>query len=238
MKIVRRLTLFSVLVVLMAIGSGCATSGRYIAFREFQPSTEQAAASPLQGKSVYVEKFAYEPYAGRKRPPTITEEPPGFTYHKMSKEDKALWNQEVKTLRPAFHKSDANRVGFVRNGFGAAMSGVFTLNDPGDWLKQCIELELKQQGATVAAAPENADLAVGGKIIWLEVDMYMQYWADLITDFAITPRGGPPVERTIHTHGSQGAWSSSSFEYYQPVRMCLQKTYLLLQPEIDKALKR
>jgi hypothetical protein len=113
------------------------------------------------------------------------------------------------------------------------------VNQPGDWLKQVIELETGALGAK--SVPEDrapdADLVVAGTIRYLVVDCYAVYWANLVVDVVFQPKGKPAYTKTLHAEGKLSAWSQSSFEYYQPIRLAQQKWMLLLLPEIENALK-
>jgi len=117
------------------------------------------------------------------------------------------------------------------------MSGVYVLNDPGQWIKECIEMESAAQGALIVDDPSEADLVVSGDIIWLEADGYGSYFSDLVIAATLTPRNGTPIKKTLHTHGKQMAWSSSSFEFYQPVRRSQQRMTMHLMSEMENALR-
>jgi hypothetical protein len=217
----------------MAGGSGCMT--RAIALKEHKPGVAARPASALKGKSVYIAKFAYAPAEAAATSMPAAQEPEGYTYIKMASEDEKAWDRDVRELKKTFTKSPEARIGSVRNGYGMVMGGVYRLNDPGEWMRECLALDVAAQGAKVVASESEADLSVSGTIDWLFVDCYMKYWADLLTRVSLKARGKAPVERTLHTSGGQMSWSSSSFEFYQPLRQCMQKFSLLTLSEMEKA---
>lgn len=221
--------------LLAVFASGCATSGRYIVFKEYQPNLP-AKESKLKGKTVYIGSVSFERNATRKDQ-TKPVDPPGFEFRRMSSEEKAKWNQEFKLLRKNFIKSDDNRVGSLRNGYGMVMSGIFALNDPAVWFKECLEAELKAKGATLGATPEGSDLQVSAAIVWLDVDAYMKAWADLVVDVNINGNGIPPRQKTLHAGGASMSWSSSSFEFYNVVRESEQKIMQLIIEDLSSVIK-
>ena len=219
----------------LAGGSGCAT--RAIALKEYKPGVEARPASALKGKAVYIAKFAYSPAEAAAGSMPAAQEPEGYQYVKMEKGDEKAWDRDVRELKKSFKKSPEFRIGSVRNGYGMVMGGVYRLNDPGEWMRECLALDVAAQGARVVASEGEADLSVSGTIDWLFVDCYMKYWADLLTRVSLKARGKAPVERTIHTSGGQMSWSSSSFEFYQPLRQSMQKLSSLALSEMEKAVQ-
>lgn len=217
--------------------SGCATSGRFVALKEYQPNAPARGASSLKGKSVYIAKFAYAPVKPAKGSMPKVQDPAGYAYVKLSKEQEKQWDLDFKALRKGFQKSDAVKIGAVRNGYGMTMSGVFALNDPGEWIRECLAREVTAQGATVVPDESGADLCVSGTVTWLYVDAYMKVWADLLANVSVKAKNKAPAEATYHTTGSQSAWSSSSFEFYQPIRQSLQKFMLAVLPDLEKAVQ-
>lgn len=234
----KQFCLCTLVMVGLLLATGCATSGRFLPLKEFSANLPPQSGSSMQGKSVYVTPFVYANNEERGKSAGKAEEPSAYRYRKMPKDEHASWDSTYKDLRKDFRKSDATRVGFVRNGYGMKMSGVFILNDPGQWLKECLEMELAGRGARTAARPDEADLVVGGTITYLNVDAYMKCWADLIVDVTVTPKAGSATTRTIHTRGQGASNTSSSFEFYQPIRMSEQKLMTILLPEVEKSLAR
>src|SRR5262249_2252034 len=97
-------------------------------------------------------------------------------------------------------------------------------------------MELHNQGAVLVNPAEiaTADLIIDVTLRYLKVDIYMANWADLVVDVRLWPRGGAPVTHTIHTTGSQAAWTSSGYEYYRCLRRCEQR---LMRELVDEALR-
>ena len=220
----------------LLVGSGCATSGRRVALKEFRPCVPKDPRSSLQGKTVHVAKFVYARDAAVVKTAPKPQKPAGYEYLKFTKDEQKKWDGEVAALSGSFVKSDAVKVGVVRNGYGMVMSGVFILNDPGEWMTKSLEMEVLNQGGRLAPDPKSADVAVSGDITWLAIDMYMKYWADLIVNVKVAAKG-KTAENTFHTYGQQTAWSSSSFEFYGPIRQCLQQQMYLIMQSIENAAK-
>lgn len=227
--------------LLSALFTGCATSGRYVLLREYNPTIEKKMNSPLKGVTVAVKPFV-EDFKVDAKLETIPnfknlDEPPNFAVLKMAEADVKRWGQEAHNLHAANDKGNWKEIGYVRNGFGAVLSKVHALSPPGQWLTDTLKTDLPQAGAQVTDSGD-ADVEVRGTIRFFKVDIYMKYWADLIVDVEIQPKGKPPVTRRIHTSGGQAAWSSSSWEYYQPIRQCQQKLTQTLIAEIETNVRK
>jgi hypothetical protein len=230
---------FSLLVTILVLsGPGCATT-RAVLLKEYNPSLPPGDPAAFAGKTICVQPFTELFDVGTKLEGSVAAEPAGYEYRKMTDQEEDLWDAEVEKIKDSSTKEKWRSVGWVRNGFGMHMADVYALNPPGEWLKQVIELEVGARSAKTLTADRSgdADLTISGAIKYMKVDIYMKYWADLQVEVNFQPKGKPAFTRTFHTAGGQAAWSSSSFEFYQPIRMCQQKLLLLLMPEIEKALK-
>jgi hypothetical protein len=227
------------LLAAMMTGAGCATSGRYVVLKEFSPPTPSQENSPLKGHTLCVKPFASGFSINDKLPDKNTTEPPNYTYVRMTKEETKMWDDEDTLLRKTMKKSELPQIGYVRNGFGAVMSKVYALNDPGLWLTDTLKADLEKLGARVVDAPQEAEaeITLGGTINYFKIDVYMSYWADLIVDVQLKPKTKPATTRSIHTKAGRGAWSSSSFEYYQSLRECQQKFSRLVITNLEQLLK-
>ncbi len=219
------------------LASGCATSGRYVVLKEYQAQMAPDDASPMRGKKVFVEKFDWESNAPANQPTTDSIEPPGFAYVEMTPEHGKAWATLNKSARKAFVNNDAMVVGNVRNGFGKTLSKVYAMSDPGQWIREVVELEVVNQGATLAETPADADLVVSGAVKWLMADLYMKIWCNMVTVVDLAPKDKPAISLPIHTSGSQTAWTGSSSEYYTVIRQSIQKMMLLALPEMSKAVQ-
>ncbi|MGD1083288.1 MAG: hypothetical protein ABSA47_00900 [Verrucomicrobiota bacterium] len=226
----------TLLLAAMLAGAGCATSGRYIVLKEFAPPAPSQENSPLKGRTVCVKPIACGFNINDKLPDKNTTEPPNYTYVSMTKEETKMWDEQDTLLRKNMQKSELPQIGYVRNGFGAVMSKVYALNDPGLWLTDTLKADLEKLGARVVDATQEADaeMTVGGTIRYLKIDIYMSYWADLIVDVQLKPKTQPATTRSIHTKAGRVAWTSSSYEYYQSLRECQQKFSRLVIADLEQ----
>jgi hypothetical protein len=222
-----------------ALLAGCATSGRYIAFKEFSSPRSPEENSPLKGHTVCVKPFVNAFRIGDKLSDKNTIEPANYTYVKLTKEETKLWNDEVNQRKRTSAKADWPQVGYVRNGYGMTVSKVYALNDPGVWLTDTLKADLQKLGARVVDTSQEADaeIRVGGTIKYLKIDIYMSYWADLMVEVQLKPRTKAVTTRALHTKAGQVAWSSSSFEYYQSFRQCQQKFSRAVIADMEQLVK-
>ncbi len=103
-------------------GAGCATSGRYVALKEFSAPRPSGENSPLKGRVVCVKPFASGFSINDQLPDKNTVEPPNYTYVSPTREEAKLWDNEVRQRKQATSKTDWPQIGYVRNGFGTVMS--------------------------------------------------------------------------------------------------------------------
>ena len=127
----------------------------------------------------------------------------------------------------------------MRNGFGMVMSKVYALHDPGLWLTDTLKADLQQLGARVVEPSQeaDADITIGGTIKYCKVDIYMSMWSDLVVDLQLKPKAKMATTRSFHTKDARAAWTSSSFEYYQTLRVCQRKFSSLAITAIEELLK-
>ena len=224
---------------LVLVAAGCATSGRYVALKEFSAPKPAEDNSPLKGHTVCIKPFASTFNIDDKLPDKDTTEPASYTYVKPTKEEAKLWDAEVNQRKKTSTKADWPQIGYVRNGFGMVMSKVYALNDPGAWLADTLKADLEKLGATVVEPSKeaDADVTVSGTIKYFKVDIYMSMWSDLIVDVQMKTKAKAATTMPFHTRAAQAAWSGSSFEYYQSVRQCQQKFSRLAIAEMEKQLK-
>jgi hypothetical protein len=231
------------MLMLIAVGTiavtGCATSGRYVLLKEYSPTVPAKVNSPLDGVTVSIQNFQEEFNIKDKIPNGDLDEPVGFPFTKMTASDERAWNQELKALKKSSLKKDWREIGNVRNGFGAVLSKVYAVNPAGEWLTNALKLDLEAQGARVIddAHAADATVSVDGAIRFFKIDMYMAYKSDLVVTMQLKVKDKPPIPLTIHTRAGGTAWSSSSYEYFQCIRLNQQKFSRVLIDEIEKALK-
>jgi hypothetical protein len=220
-------------------GAGCATSGRYVALKEFSVSKLAEESSPLKGCVVCVKPFASSFSIDEQLPDKNTAEPPNYTYVRPTKEEAKLWDEEVRHRKKTTSKTDWPQIGYVRNGFGMVMSKVYALHDPGLWLADTLRADLQKLGARVVDSSQeaDADISVCGTIKYFKVDIYMSMWSDLVVDVELKPKAKTARTRPFHTRAAQVAWIGSSFEFYQSLRECQQKFSRLVIADMELLLK-
>jgi hypothetical protein len=220
-------------------GAGCATSGRYVALKEFSSPRSSEENSPLKGRTICVKPFASTFSVSDKMPAKDTIEPANYSYVKLTKAETKQWDALVNERKKTSTKAEWPEIGYVRNGFGAVMSKVYALNDPGAWLADTLKADLQKLGVRLVDTSQEdaADITVSGTIKYFKIDIYMAYWADLVVDVQMKPKVKPATSRSLHTKAGQAAWSSSSFEYYQSLRQCQQKFARLVITDLEQLLK-
>ena len=224
------------LVLAALLFTGCAFTSRPLLLKEYEPSLPKKAASPLVGKAVFVRVLDERVPITDKWTGTEPNEPgEGFVYRKMTEAEEDRWDQELDAIKEKTDKKDWQSVGWLRNGVGMHTADVYAVNDPKDWMKQVLELEMAAQGAVVVPAANQADLVVEATLKYLKVDIYMKYWCDLVVAFRLQPTGGASQSFTLHGAGGYSAWSSSSFEYFNTIRATQQELFWVLLPRIEAA---
>jgi len=233
-----KMTMVLALAVALA-GAGCATSGRYVALKEFSPPLPSEENSPLKGRAICVQPFVSAFSINDKLPDEHAVEPPKYSYVKLTEEETRLWDNEVDKLKKTTSKKDWPQIGYVRNMIGIVMSKVYALNDPGAWLTDTLKADLQKLGARLVGTSQEADaeISVRGTVKYFKVDMYMSYGADLVVDVELKPRTKAVVSRSLHTKAGRVAWSGSSYEFYQSLRECQQKLLRLVIADIEQLLK-
>lgn len=218
----------------LSLLAACATR-RVLVLDEFQPRAAAAPASALAGKSVFVEVSAGSDLMNTdvRKGASLTEPPSGYAFSEMNEADVERWDDLVTTARKAGSKEVWSSVGWMRNGYGMHLADIFSVDPPAVFLEETLKRELQAQGATLASSAGEADLVVKGELRYFKVDIYMKYWADVVVDWEYSPRGGQPVRQTRHTHGETTAWTSSAWEFYQPLRQCEQEMMWLVLEDLE-----
>jgi hypothetical protein len=227
------------LATIAVIGSGCATSGRYVLLKEYGPSVPPPADPPLTGTTICIKAFQTATNLIKPDPKSKPEQPPQFTFVQFTSEQGKAWDQEFRVLKKSTTKADWRQIGHVRNGFGVVMSHVHALNDPGAWLAETLKMDLESQGAKVvdASQVDTADICVSGTVEFCRVDIYMKIWGDLVVDLELQPKGRAASHSHLHTEGGTTAWVGATSEFYEPLREARQKMSWLITREVIKAVK-
>jgi hypothetical protein len=224
--------------------TGCSTSGRYVALKEFSSPRSSGENSAVKGHTVCIKPFASAFNLEDKRPSDREMQPKRYAYVKMTKEEKKMWEDEIDQRKKTGTEADWIQIGYVRNRYRMKMSKVYALNDPGAWLADTLKADLQKLGACVVDTSQEADaeISVGGTIKYLSVDNYgMNLLAAFLkVDVQLKPRTQAVTARSVYTAGTQTAWSSSSgstSENYQPLRECQQKFSRLVIADMERLLK-
>ncbi|GDX83183.1 hypothetical protein LBMAG42_49940 [Deltaproteobacteria bacterium] len=150
----------------------------------------------------------------------------------MSEGEIDRWDDLVATARKTGSKEDWTSIGWMRNGYGMHLADIFSVEPPAMFLEATLKRELVAHGATLAASAEEADIVVKGDLRYLKVDIFMKYWADIVVDWEYTPKGGQATKASRHTYGENAAWTSSAWEFYQPLRQCEQEMMWLVLEDL------
>lgn len=219
--------------------TGCATNGRRVLLKEYAPTLTGRPDSPLKGATICLVPFQEEFNIKEKAPTDPPNEPPPFPFVKMADDAERSWNAEVEARVRSSSERDWKEIGNLRNGFGMIMSQVYAVNPVNEWLRQALKLDLEAAGAKVVDASQAADavLTVDGVIRYFKIDIYMAYKADLVVALQLKRKDKPVTPVTLYTRAGQTAWSGSSYEFFQSIRLCQQKFSRVLIAEIEKVLQ-
>jgi hypothetical protein len=228
-----------VLLTMVMLVSGCATSGRYVLLKEYGASVPAAPDQPLKGTTICIKGFQCAPNLTEPDPATRPEQPERFSYVRFTGDQSQTWSREFKAMKKSTSKADWRQIGNVRNGFGIVMSHVYALNDPGAWLAQTLKMDWESQGARVvdASQADTADICVSGTVRFCRVDIYMKIWGDLVVDMEFQPKSRAASRTQLHTEGGTVAVFGATSEFYTPLREGRQKLSWLATRELMKALK-
>lgn len=226
------------MIVVIALCSGCVTNGRRVLLKEYGPSVPVLTNASLQGSTVCIKGFTCAPDLISLELKTKPEEPSGFKYRDLTREQDKLWDKEMKELQKKTKETDWTKIGNMRNGFGMVMSHVYALNDPAAWLAEALKYDLEAQGAKVVDASQSsdADVSIAGIVQLFREDMYVTVNASFVIDLDVQPKQGEPRRRQIHTHGATGAMLASEGEYFHALRDARQKFSVLTIQEISRAI--
>ena len=89
---------------LVLAGAGCATSGRYVALKEFG-SPSPSENSPLKGRVVCLKPIASSFNINDQLPDKNTIEPANYTYVRPTKEEAKKWDDEVRQRKQTTTKN-------------------------------------------------------------------------------------------------------------------------------------
>jgi hypothetical protein len=214
---------FALALLTSTLLAGCATT-RVLALHEFSPSTTATPRDALQGLTYAIDITSsanlMDPAA--RGQVGVTGPADGFAFREMTEDEKAQWREMTEAAKAHQTKADWTSIGWMRNGFGMHMADIYATIPPRRFLTETLAMEIADHGGRVVDDAAAADVKIEGRIRYFKVDIYMKYWADLVVDWRLTPRGGHPTDLALHTTAQRTAMSSSSFEFYQPVRACEQ----------------
>lgn len=231
------LTRIPILILTLGLLDACAFTDRALLLKEYSATLAPQTLTALAGRRVHVSTIDERAPVEKKWTETTPTEV-AAEYVQMSGADEDAWDDELNAIKARTTVADWNEVGWVRNGFGMHTADVFAVNSPVEWLTEKIQMELAAQGAVPVATAQEADTVVRVHLLYMKVDIAFKNWADLVVEVDVTAPGKAPARWSIHTTGSQVAWSSSSFEFYNALRRCEQKLMHVLLPALDVHLRQ
>jgi hypothetical protein len=229
---------FTVAAVVIAIltGGACATS-RHLYLVEYEPVL--APKTTLSGKTIAVKSEMGE-YSIRNKCPSKNSLPvvDKWELHELTPEEQRRWERDVTHFRESVPKERWTSVGWMRNGFGMHTADIYAMNQPSDWIGGLIRQESANSGATVIEEEKfgTADMNIRTTVKYLKIDVYMQYWVDLVIDVEFMPKGRKSFVKTYHVHANRTSWLGTSKEFFDCMRMCSQYLVQYLMPDIESVM--
>lgn len=135
-------------------------------------------------------------------------------------------------------RTDAKRVGSVRNGFGMPTADVVTSDNIPNWLRDALRTELSAAGYQVV---ERADAApvLSGRLTQLWCDAYFTYSGEVALDVRLAQGEKVLLERNIEGRGGAGMnWAATAEAYGQTLSLALADALRKLVAQVDGALGR
>lgn len=201
--------------------ASCAFSSRAVSLQNYEPIVAAGSFPALAGKRVAITLLDDQrtgPDAVKDVP--ATPDPPGYRYLDISPAATDKWTAGASAAEASGRAK--HLIGCVRNGLGMRTADVFALDEPATWLRETIERELANQGATLAEKVENADLTLSMTLRHLDVDIYFTIGCRMVADVH-AGTGGTARNFTLNVKGSKTAVWGSSWEYYLAMREAQQK---------------
>jgi hypothetical protein len=159
----------------------------------------------------------------------------GFKTVDLTDAQADLWEKERDALEG--DKSKYHKLGWQRNLFGMKVKDVMSVNPPAPWLAEALQVELRAQGVQLVKKAEDADLVVGGTLAYINIDLYMATWCNLVVDLVITAGDDEGKTHRIHTAGGQTAWDGGADESFEVLQQCEQRFSAHAILKIVEALK-
>ena len=216
-----RTSSFLVAACLAPLLASCAFSSRAVSLQNYEPIVGAGSFPALEGKRVAITLLDDKrtgPDAVKDVP--ATPDPPGYRYLDISPAATEKWTAGARAAEAS--GAQKHLIGCVRNGFGMRTADVFALDAPTTWLRETIERELENQGATIAEKAETADITLSMTLRHLDADLYFTVSCRMVVDVQVAT-GGAPKNFTLNVKGSKTAVWGSSWEYYLAIREAQQK---------------
>ncbi len=238
----------------LATSAGC-TSDILIILKEYQPAQLQGKFPGLTGKKICLNEFRDAPPANYptfieylERIYKVTEPAPGFVFSRMTEEDRNQWNTDRKAMKTKPGKEKLLEMGWcdIEQGWFPDLelniAVVSSFTSPARWIKESLELELKEQGAHVVSRDDDADLVISCKIKYIRfgtrnVSGWRSPRANLVVEFSLAPKGGKSQKSLLHLRARRSVNISNDYTFYVPFRICLQKLCWIVLPKIEQMLE-
>lgn len=138
-------------------------------------------------------------------------------------------SKKVEASIGHFENLHGNEIGCVRNAYGWKTAKVLAKRDPGEWIKEALELELKRAGCTIN--PESR-IKIDGQVNKLYTDVYMKY--DSQVNFLIRiHQDGRIIYREAFTgNATSGAFWADAKEYGKASNNALEDALRNAVPKI------
>lgn len=198
--------------------AACATS-RLVVLEPLSPATSPAG---IPHQTVYVAVVADPELMNT----AVRDGAPALDYADswappdLSDTDRARWDTLHDEAQARTGGETPYVVGWMRNGYGMHLADIYGDRPPERWLADLVAMELAAQGMTVVQDRAQADVVLHGVLTYEKIDIAMAYWADLVVDWSLEPKGESARTFTLHTHNERTAWSASAWEYYGVLRAC------------------
>jgi hypothetical protein len=131
-------------------------------------------------------------------------------------------------------RSEKDRVGEVRNGFGMHTADVKAMNNVADWVTSAAKWELEKAGfrvTVVKARPgSSAEPVISGEVLKVHCGAYFKYGGEVEVALRVEQAGRVLVQRTYTGKGSAGTnWGATSESYRQALGEALRNAHAELR---------
>jgi hypothetical protein len=204
----------TIVFVLLALLPACA-SARLVRLKAYEPGLPPASIPELAGKRVWI-----APIDDARSGPESSDATPttpdgaGFVHTPPTEEANRSWRRDVQ---------EAAKTQEPRHELGAS-GQVVSADAPAVWLRESLEMELRNQGATVAAAPAESDASVSLKLVHLSVGTsWFSIRSRIVADLVVERPAAAPLRARVNTTGARTNWWGAAHEFYVPLHEAQQR---------------